>query len=298
VAMGDLLAGTLDAAENPPDDRGMRTGLRDLDEHLDPILPGQVVLLGARAGMGKTALALTLARHASLHQHRRGLFVSLEMSNPEVMRRLVAAEARVDLRRLKAGTVTEDEWGRLAKAHGTLAEGRLWLDDAPHLNLAALRGLVRAHTPEYVVVDYAQLMEPPAGKDRRVQMDELGRGLKLLAKSERVPIIVPCQLNRALEHRADKTPTLADLRETGAWEATADVVLLLHRPAVYGDQERSGEADITVAKQRDGTSGVTVAVAEQLHFGRFSDLARLDAPLRPAAEVRMAGERTEQGWYR
>ena len=246
--------------------------------------PGQLVVIGARPGVGKTTVGLDIARHAALRHGVPTYVASLEMSRDELMLRLLAAEGRVRLDALQkqAGgqaALNDDEWQRVGRATATLGDAaHLVLDDQPATTVARLRAELRRmarrdQAPRLVVVDYLQLMRAPqvgrrAPETRQLELAEISRGLKLLAKELKVPVVAVSQLNRGVEMRADKRPQLSDLRESGAIEQDADVVILLHR-----DDERPGEMDLIVAKHRNGPTA-TVRVAWQGHYGRAVDMAR------------------------
>jgi replicative DNA helicase len=192
--------------------------------------------------------------------------------------RLLSAEARVHLQHMRAGRMTEDDWGRLARRMGEVANAPLFVDDSPHLTMMEIRAKARRlkqrHDLKLVVIDYLQLMSSPRKVESRQQeVSEISRSLKLLAKELQVPVVALSQLNRSSEQRADKRPQLSDLRESGAIEQDADVVILLHRDDAYEkDSTRAGEADLIVAKHRNGPTD-TVTVAFQGHYSRFVDMS-------------------------
>lgn len=272
VTAADLIGPTMDALEDTSAEPvGVATGYTDLDEILPGLRPGQLIVVGARPGIGKTTIGLDIARYVAVRQQLPVLFESLEMSHGEVMHRLIAAESRVDLHRMQAGELTEDDWVRMAKSAPRIAESHLVIDDTPGAGLShirsRLRGMARKAPARLVVVDYLQLMTGKQAENRQQQVADLSRGLKHIAREAEVPVIVLAQLNRGLEHRNDKRPQMSDLRESGAIEADADVVLLLHREAATDPEKRPGEIDVIVAKQRQGRIG-TVVLGWQGHYGR------------------------------
>ena len=259
---------------------GVPTGFRDLDEVLLGWQPSNLIVLAARPGQGKTAFALGSAVHAAVHEHRPVVFFSMEMGYLELTQRILAAEAGVDSRLLRTGRIPETDWTKISRAVGRLAEAPLFIDDNPHLTVMDMRAKCRrlkaAHGDlALVVVDYLQLMSTPRkAENRQVEVSELSRGLKVLARDLDVPVLALSQLNRSLEYRADKRPMLADLRESGALEQDADVVAFIYRDDTYhADSDEKGVAEVIVAKHRNGpTAKIRLAFLE--HLTRFADLTR------------------------
>jgi replicative DNA helicase len=257
---------------------GVPTGFADFDRLTNGLHPGQLVVVAARPGLGKSTLALDFCRAASVRHGQASVVFSLEMSKSEITMRLLSAEARVHLQHMRAGRMTEDDWGRLARRMGEVANAPLFVDDSPHLTMMEIRAKARRlkqrHDLKLVVIDYLQLMSSPRKVESRQQeVSEISRSLKLLAKELQVPVVALSQLNRSSEQRADKRPQLSDLRESGAIEQDADVVILLHRDDAYEkDSTRAGEADLIVAKHRNGPTD-TVTVAFQGHYSRFVDMS-------------------------
>ena len=256
---------------------GVMTGFKDLDALTNGFHAGNMVVLAARPGVGKSTLGLDIARHASIRNGDTSVIFSLEMSRSEITMRMLSAEARVGLNNIRSGSLSDEEWGRLAKRMGEISEAPLFIDDSANLSLMEIRAKARRlkqrHNLKLIVIDYLQLMT--SGKkveNRQQEVSEFSRNLKLLAKELNVPIIAISQLNRSPEQRSDKKPMLSDLRESGSIEQDADVVILLHRDEMYDSQSRSGEADLIVAKHRNGQTR-TITVAAQLHFARFADMA-------------------------
>jgi replicative DNA helicase len=295
VTAGDLFLDVLDDLETREQASDtVKTGYIDLD-HMVPIRPGQLVVVGARPGVGKSVLAIDMLRHVAVRRQEPAMLVSLEMSRTEVMHRLIAAEGRVSLSRMQGGGLENSDWDRISRVHERMTDSRLVIDDTPNAGLShvrsRLRGMQRTMGCRMVVVDYLQLMQSARRSDNRQQeVAELTRGLKLLAREFQVPVVALAQVNRGSEHRTDKRPQLWDLRESGAIEADADVVVLLHREEMHDPEgPRSGEIDLIVAKQRQGPTG-TITMGWQGHYGRIIDLAKkvsAAAPPPPDAE-----------WYR
>lgn len=281
VTAGDLILEVLDELETKQVER-LTTGYKDLD-HLVTIRPGAFIVVGARPGVGKSVLGIDLLRSLCVRRREPGLLISLEMSRSEVMHRLIAAEARVNLKHLQDGELTDEDWQRIAGVHERIGGAPLVIDDTPNVGLAhvraRLRGMLRTTGCRLVVVDYLQLMQSAKRVDNRAQeVAEFTRGLKLIAREFGVPLVAAAQVNRESEHRTDKRPQMSDLRESGAIEADADIVMLLHREEMYEPEgPRAGEIDIIVAKQRQGPRG-TVTLGWQGHYQRMVDLAKRWTP--------------------
>lgn len=280
--LGEMLTPTLDDIENAAANdgalTGVPTGFMDMDRLLSGLQPGQVVIVAGRPGLGKSTVAMDFVRNAALRSGMAAGFFSLEMSKVEMTMRLLSAEARVPLHNLRSGQLTDDDWAKLARRMGEIAEAPIFMDDTPNMGLAEIRAkarqLKKRHNLRLLVVDYLQLMSSPKRTESRQQeVSEISRGLKLLAKEIECPIIAVSQLNRGPEQRTNKTPQLSDLRESGSIEQDADIVVLLHRDDYYDKESaRAGEADFIVAKNRNGATD-TVTVAAQLHLSRFVDMA-------------------------
>ncbi|MFJ3673785.1 replicative DNA helicase [Streptomyces sp. NPDC090106] len=259
---------------------GVPTGFTDLDSLTKGFQPGQLIVLAARPAVGKSTLALDFARAASIKHDLSTAFFSLEMGEKEIGMRLLSAEARVGLHHLRGGTLTDEDWTRMGRRMGDIGQARLHVDDSPGLSLAEIRTrtnrLARTKGLDLVIVDYLQLMTPASrrGATRQEEVAAMSRGLKLMAKTLGVPVIALSQLNRGPEQRTDKKPQVSDLRESGAIEQDADMVILLHRDDAYEKETpRAGEADIIVGKHRNGPTA-TVTVAFQGHYSRFVDMAQ------------------------
>jgi replicative DNA helicase len=257
--------------------QGVKTGFKDLDALTNGFHPGNMIVLAARPAVGKSTLGLDIARYASIHKRETSVIFSLEMSRSEITMRMLSAEARVPLNNIRSGQLGEEEWAKMARRMGEISDAPLFIDDSPNLSLMEIRAksrrLKQRHDLKLIVIDYLQLMT--SGKrveNRQQEVSEFSRQLKLLAKELNVPVVAISQLNRSPEQRSDKKPMLSDLRESGSIEQDADVVILLHREDLYDSQNRSGEADLIVAKHRNGPTR-TITVSAQLHLARFTDMA-------------------------
>ena len=240
---------------------GVPSGLVDLDEITSGFQEGDLVIVAGRPGMGKTSLALSMLRNAALdHKIGVGMF-SLEMSNSQLAMRLLCSEARVDSHFVRTGKLPPKLWKNLGISAGELEEAPIFLDDTPALTVLELRAKARRLKAEkdvgLIVVDYLQLMQGPKSiESRQQEISVISRSLKALAKELNIPIIALSQLSRAVEQRADRKPQLSDLRESGAIEQDADVVIFLYRPWIYSQEEDDeGKAEIIVSKQRNGPTG-------------------------------------------
>jgi len=236
-----------------------------------------MIVLAARPAMGKSTLGLDIARPAAIHENKCAVIFSLEMSKSEITMRMLSAEARVGLNSIRSGQLNDDDWAKLARRMGEISDAPLFIDDSPNLSMMEIRAKARRlkqrHDLKLIVIDYLQLMT--SGKrveNRQQEVSEFSRQLKLMAKELDIPVIALSQLNRGPEQRTDKRPQLSDLRESGSIEQDADVVILLHREDMYDQQNRQGEADLHVAKHRNGPTR-TIKVSAQLHFARFTDMA-------------------------
>jgi replicative DNA helicase len=283
ATLRELLAASLDHLEvlygRGESITGVPTGYQDLDEHLAGLQPSNLVIVGARPSMGKTAFALGLAAHAA-SQSIPVLFFSLEMSHLEIAQRLLCAEARVDATRMRNGRLLESDWPKISHAIGRLGNAPLFIDDNPNVTVMDIRGKARRLKSReglgLVVVDYLQLMTGrSAAENRQVEVSEISRGLKILARELAVPVVALSQLSRNLEARSDKRPVLADLRESGSLEQDADVVLFIYRDELYTPESNDrGTAEIIVSKHRNGPTGVT-QLAFVGTYARFGNIARV-----------------------
>ncbi|MCL4492932.1 MAG: replicative DNA helicase [Nitrospirae bacterium] len=243
---------------------GASSGFKDLDELTSGFQPGDLIIIGGRPGMGKTAFALNIAQHLGVEQKEPVAIFSLEMSKEQLALRMLCSEGMVDSSRVRKGFLSKQDWPKLTSAAGRLAEAPIFIDDSSALTVLEIRAKARRLKRErrglsLVVIDYLQLMRSRGSFERREQeISDISRSLKALAKELKVPVIALSQLNRAVEHRGDRKPTLADLRESGAIEQDADVIIFIYKD---GDQNRNDSSSrnivkIDIAKQRNGPTGV------------------------------------------
>jgi replicative DNA helicase len=242
---------------------GVPTGFAKLDHMTAGLQPSDLIILAARPSMGKTALALNMARNAAIDGQIPTAVFSLEMSKEQLSLRMLCAEARIDSSRLRSGFFSRDDWVKLTDAAGVLSEAPLYIDDSPDLSAMSIRAKARRLKMDkdlgLVFIDYLQLMKVSGNQERRdLEISEISRSLKIMAKELSVPVVALSQLNRKLEERSDKRPQLSDLRESGALEQDADVVAFIYRDEVYNKDENNpnrGKAELIVAKQRNGPVG-------------------------------------------
>jgi replicative DNA helicase len=259
---------------------GVPTGFTDLDDRLSGLQPSNLVIVGARPAMGKTSFALNIAAHAAMEGNTPTLIFSLEMSHLEITQRLICAEARVEASRMRNGRLHDSDWGKISHAVGRLGEAPIYIDDNPMITVMDIRAKARRLKSReglgLVVIDYLQLMSGRSNaENRQVEISEISRGLKILARELSVPVVALSQLSRQLEMRADKRPQLADLRESGALEQDADVVMFLYRDEVYNSESPDrGTAEVIVSKHRSGPTGVT-QLAFLDHYTKFANMARV-----------------------
>ncbi|MER8003054.1 replicative DNA helicase [Streptomyces sp. NPDC095613] len=260
---------------------GILTGLSDFDSLTNGLQPGQLIVIGARPAMGKSTLALDMARAAAIQYGHTVAFFSLEMGRKEITCRLFSAEARVALHHIRSGTVTEEDQQRLARRTPAIQAAPLLVDDSPNLSFMEIRSKARRIAQQrgldLLIVDYLQLMQTGSSRraeSRQQEVSDISRSMKLLAKELNIPVIALSQLNRGPEQRTEKKPVVSDLRESGSIEQDADMVILLHREDAYEKESaRAGEADLIVGKHRNGPTA-TITVAFQGHYSRFVDMAR------------------------
>ena len=259
---------------------GVPTGYTELDNVLLGLQPSNLIVAAARPGMGKTSFALGAAANVAMVSRRPVVFFSMEMGAVELTKRMLAAEARVDARKLQTGDLQDADWSRLNAAISHLGEAPLFIDDNPHCTVMEMRAKARRIKARHgdlalVVVDYLQLMSSPRrAENRQVEVSELSRGLKILARELDCPVMALSQLNRQLEYRQDKRPMLADLRESGSIEQDADVVLFIYRDEAYNpESDQRGVVELIVAKHRNGPTGMA-RLAFLDHFVKFANMAR------------------------
>lgn len=256
---------------------GVPTGFSELDELTNGLHGGQMIIIAARPAVGKSTLALDFARAATIKNHLTTAFFSLEMSQTEIVMRLLSAESNVWLSRIRNGGMSEEDWARIQHKLGSIEDAPLFIDDSPNLTMMEIRAKARRlkqrHDLQLVIIDYMQLMSSGRKvESRQLEVSEFSRQIKLLAKELDIPVVALSQLNRGPEMRQDKKPMMSDLRESGSLEQDADIVILLHREDVYdAESSRAGEADLIVAKHRNGPTK-TVTVSFQGHLSRFTDM--------------------------
>lgn len=282
LAIGDVMERTLSeidvASSRDGSLLGIPTGFRQLDELTGGFQAGQMIVIAARPAIGKSTLGLDIARAAAIGASKTSVIFSLEMSREEITKRMLSAESGVKLNRLTKGPMGPNDWERLAHTAARVSKAPLFIDDSPNMSLMEIRAkcrrLKQQHNLGLVVVDYLQLMSSGRKVESRQQeVSEFSRALKLLAKEIEVPVIAISQLNRGPEQRQEKRPMLSDMRESGAIEQDADIVILLHRDDVYDRDNRPGEADFIVAKHRSGPTD-TIAVAFKRDYAHFADMAQ------------------------
>ena len=259
---------------------GLSTGFTDLDNRTAGFQPSDLILIAARPSMGKTALVLNIAEHMTLRENRCTAIFSLEMSKEQLTNRLFAMESHVDAQKIRTGDLTEREWADLIESAGIIGESRLIIDDTPAISVSQMRSKCRKYKMEFgwemVIVDYLQLMSGSgrSGESRQQEISDISRSLKALARELNVPVVALSQLSRAVESRPNHRPMLSDLRESGAIEQDADVVMFIYRDDYYNpDSEKKGIAEIIIAKQRNGPIG-TVELSWQPALTKFANLAR------------------------
>lgn len=260
---------------------GIPTGFIDLDYKLSGLQPSDLVLVAARPSMGKTAFVLNIAQHVAFKKEKGVAVFSLEMSKEQLVNRLFALESQVDSQMLRTGNLKDSDWEKLIEGAGIIGRSNLIIDDTPSISVSELRSKCRKykleHNIELVIIDYLQLMMGSAGKrqeSRQQEISEISRSLKALARELNVPVVALSQLSRAVESRPDKRPMLSDLRESGAIEQDADVVMFIYRDEYYNkDSEKKRQAEIIIAKQRNGPIG-TVDLAWLADYTKFANLSR------------------------
>ncbi len=265
------------ASRNKGGVTGVPTGFSDLDYHTAGMQPSDLVLIAARPSMGKTAFVLNIAQYMAFRKDLSVAIFSLEMSKEQLVNRLFALESNVDAQKLRTGQLNDREWERLIEGAGTIGKSKLIIDDTPGISIGELRSKCRKYKLEHnlsaIMIDYLQLMSGSGKSDSRQQeISEISRSLKSLARELNVPVIALSQLSRAVEQRPDKRPMLSDLRESGAIEQDADVVMFIYRDDYYNkDSERKGVSEIIIAKQRNGPV-CTVDLAWLPELTKFANL--------------------------
>jgi replicative DNA helicase len=257
---------------------GLATGFTELDRMSSGFQYSDFIIIAGRPSMGKTAFALNIARYAGVVEQKRVLVLSLEMSKEQLVQRLLCSEARVDSQRVRSGTLDQRDWLRLTNGAGRLAEAPIYIDESPALTVlearAKARRMMAEHGLDLLIIDYLQLMAGRNLDNRQQEISEISRSLKALAKELNVPVVALSQLSRAVEARQSKEPQLSDLRESGALEQDADLILFLYRPGWYGIQSEDGDkvAEVIIGKQRNGPTGV-VKLSFLPEYASFENLA-------------------------
>jgi len=280
-SMADLLPKTFEEIEGytKGNFKGVQTGFKELDEMTTGLQPGDLVIVAGRPSMGKTAFVLSLALNTSMKYKNPTAIFSLEMSKESLVQRMLCSEARVNMHQLRSGTLPKRDLPKLSLAAGPLAEAPIYIDDTPAISVLELRAKARRLKAQYglklIIIDYLQLMGSTSKVESRQQeISIISRSLKGVAKELDVPVIALSQLSRAVEQRNDHRPQLADLRESGAIEQDADLVMFVYRDEVYNkdDENVKGKAEIIVGKQRNGPIG-TANLAFVRDFARFENLS-------------------------
>ncbi|HDZ15949.1 MAG TPA: replicative DNA helicase, partial [Methylophaga aminisulfidivorans] len=259
---------------------GLSTGFIDFDDQTSGLQPADLVIVAGRPSMGKTTFAMNIAENAAIHSKQPVAVFSMEMPADSLAMRMLSSLGRIDQHRLRTGKLNDDDWPRLTSAIALLNEAPLFIDDTPALSPTELRArarrLKREHGLSLIVIDYLQLMQGSAGKaseNRATEISEISRSLKALGKELEVPVVALSQLNRSLEQRPNKRPVMSDLRESGAIEQDADLIVFIYRDEVYNsDSPEKGKAEIIIGKQRNGPIG-TVALTFQGKYTRFENFA-------------------------
>lgn len=281
-----LLAQTLDRIEelykNPNEGgvTGVSTGFSDLDKMTSGLQPSDLVIVAARPSMGKTTFAMNMAEYAAMTEDKPVLVFSLEMPSEQIMMRMLASLGRIDQTKIRTGHLDDDDWARLSSTMGLVADkGKMYIDDSSGLTPTEVRSRARRVAREHgglslIMIDYLQLMQVPGlSENRTLEIAEISRSLKALAKELEVPVVALSQLNRSLEQRADKRPVNSDLRESGSIEQDADLIMFIYRDEVYHeDAANKGLAEVIIGKQRNGPIG-KVPLTFQGNFSRFDNYA-------------------------
>lgn len=260
---------------------GIPTGFIDLDYKLSGFQPSDFILIAARPSMGKTAFVLNIAQYMAFKKNKAVAIFSLEMSKEQLVNRLFSLESQVDAQSLRTGNMRDSDWEKLIEGAGVIGQSKLIIDDTPGISISELRSKCRKYKLEHgldiIIIDYLQLMTGSVGKSsesRQQEVSDISRQLKGLARELNVPVVSLSQLSRAVESRPDKRPMLSDLRESGAIEQDADVVMFIYRDEYYNkDSEFKKQAEIIIAKQRNGPVG-TVNLAWLGEYTKFANLSR------------------------
>lgn len=269
------------ASKNKGNVTGIPTGFNDLDYKLSGLQPSDLILVAARPSMGKTAFVLNIAQYVAFKREKGVAVFSLEMSKEQLVNRLFSLESQVDSQALRTGNLKDSDWEKLIEGAGIIGKSNLIIDDTPGISVSELRSKCRKYKLEHdiqlIIIDYLQLMTGSVGRhseSRQQEISDISRSLKALARELNVPVVALSQLSRAVESRPDKRPMLSDLRESGAIEQDADVVMFIYRDEYYNkDSEFKKQAEIIIAKQRNGPVG-TVHLAWLADYTKFANLSR------------------------
>ena len=283
--IGSLLADVVERIEtlynrdDPSDVTGVPTGFGDLDKKTAGFQPGDLIIIAGRPSMGKTSLALNIGENVALNTKQPVAVFSMEMGATQLAFRLIGSVGRLDQQKLRTGRLVPDDWDKLSTALGRLNDAPILIDETPAMNAIEVRSRARRLSRQYgklglVIVDYLQLMQATSqGENRATELSEISRSMKALAKELQVPVVALSQLNRSLEQRPDKRPVMSDLRESGALEQDADVILFIYRDEVYNnDSKDKGTAEIIISKQRNGPTGM-VRLTFLGEYTRFENYA-------------------------
>lgn len=287
--IGKIIEDNIDALEERQGSKalvtGVATGFTKIDELTAGFQQSDLIILAGRPGMGKTAFALNIAKHAAVDANIPVALFSLEMSKEQLSMRMLSSEAQIDSAKMRRGFISQNDWMKITDAAGVLSEAPIFIDDSPNITALEIRTKSRRLKMDQniglIIVDYIQLMRGPASAERRdLEISEISRSLKALAKELVLPVVALSQLNRELEKRSDKRPQLSDLRESGALEQDADVVAFIYRDELYNKDEnnpKKGTAEIIIAKQRNGPTGIAPLKFWDA-YTRFGDLSPQDYP--------------------
>jgi len=279
--LNEILKETFSRIENLHDRQSRLTGLSagfyDLDDLTCGLQPSELIIVAARPSMGKTSIVLNIVEHVGVVEKKPVVIFSLEMSAQQVAQNMLCSHARIDAHKLRMGFLDDKQWSDLSYGLGSLSEAPIFIDDTPGLTVLEIRAKARRLKAQYdiqlVAVDYLQLMESSRAENRQQEISVISRGLKSLARELKIPVIAVSQLNRSVESREGHRPRMSDLRESGSLEQDADVIALLHRDNYY-DPDKDNTAELIIAKQRNGPTGV-IKLTFRSHFMRFESLASM-----------------------
>ncbi|MCP1110283.1 replicative DNA helicase [Ohessyouella blattaphilus] len=279
----DVLNKIEEASKNTGSITGIPTGFTDLDYKLAGLQPSDLILIAARPSMGKTAFVLNIAQHVALRKKETVVFFSLEMADTQLVSRLLSLESHVDAGKIRTGNLRDNEWAQVIEGASNIGKSRIIVDETPGISITEMRSKCRKYKLDsdikLIIIDYLQLMSGSSkggGENRQQEISEISRSLKSLGRELGVPVIALSQLSRKVEERPDKRPMLSDLRESGAIEQDADVVMFIYRDDYYNkESEKKNQAEIIIAKQRNGPTG-TVDLAWLPEYTKFANLSKVD----------------------